>query len=305
MNTEQYREYLLRKGYSTKTAASNIRMLEWFIQWLEGENIDIADTQYRDVLAFIQRCAERGNRQQTIQQYVTAIRHYFSFLLHTGEVSDNPASNINLKGIKRKTLHDTFTAVELEHLYKSYPDALANKHNAPPQYANQLARKRNKVMLGLLIYQALRTEELTALELPDVRLREGKIHIRGQRRSNERTLKLEGFQVIDLLDYINETRKALLQLTQMNTPLLFFSKDKGKEFSSVVTSLLKSIRAHNPTVKSLNHIRASVIANWLQHYNLRQVQYMAGHRYVSSTEAYQALNITELQEAIFTHHPIS
>ncbi len=68
--------------------------------------------------------------------------------------------------------------------------------------------------------------------------------------------------------------------------------------------LMKSLKQHNNKIKCIKQIRASVITNWLQQYNLRQVQYMTGHRYVSSTEAYQANNITELQDEIFKHHPI-
>lgn len=304
MNTEKYREWLIIKGYSKNTAESNITMLQRFTQWLEKENIDIAATGYNDVMAFIQSCNQRGNERQTIQQYVVAIRHYYSHLIYEGDMHDNPASNIEIKGIKRRKLHDTLNVEELEQLYKSYPAELEAKKKSPPQQLNQLARRRTKVMLGLLVYQGIKVEELAELETSDLKLREGKIIIKGKRRTNERTMKLEGFQIIDLMDYINETRKALLQINQRETTKLFFSKDKGIHFSNVMLSLIKSLKQHNSKIKSIKQIRASVITNWLQQYNLRQVQYMAGHRYVSSTEAYQANNITELQDEIFKHHPI-
>jgi site-specific recombinase XerD len=304
MNTEKYREWLIIKGYSKNTTESNITMLQRFTQWLEKENIDIAETNYNDVMAFIQSCNQRGNERQTIQQYVVAIRHYYSHLIYEGDMSDNPASNIEIKGIKRRKLHDTLNVEELEQLYKSYPAELEQKKKSPPQQLNQLARKRTKVMLGLLIYQGIRVDELAELETTDLKLREGKIVIKGKRRTNERTMKLEGFQTIDLMDYINETRKALLQISQRETAKLFFSKDKGNHVSNMMHSLNKSLKQNNNKIKSIKQIRASVITNWLQQYNLRQVQYMAGHRYVSSTEAYQANNITELQDEIFKHHPI-
>lgn len=305
MNTEKYREYLIIKGYSKRTTESNINMLQRFTQWLEKENIDITETNYNDVMAFIQSCNQRGNERQTIQQYVVAIRHYYSHLIYEGEINDNPAGNIEIKGIKRRKLHDTLNVEELEKVYKSYPAEIEIKKHCPPQQLNQLARKRNKIILGLIIYQAIRPEELAELETTDLKLREGKIIIKGRRRSNERMMKLEGFQIVDLMDYINETRKALLQINQRETNKLFFSKERGEHFSNVMHSLMKSLKQHSRKIKSIKQIRASVITNWLQQYNLRQVQYMAGHRYVSSTEAYQANNITELQEEIFKHHPIS
>ena len=312
----KYREWLIIKGYSKQTTESNITMLKRFLQWLEIENIDIIETNYNDVMAFIQSCNKRGNERNTIQQYVVAIKHYYSHLIYEGDINDNPASNIEIKGIKRRKLHDTLNAKELEEVYKSYPTVLTPSPSErvgvrlPPQKLNQLARKRNKIILGLIIYQAIRSEELAALETTDLKLREGKIIIKGKRRSNERTLKLEGFQIIDLMDYINETRKALLEINKSCHPelvegsKLFFTKNGGMNFSNIITKLIESLKQHNNNVKDIKQIRASVITNWLQQYNLRQVQYMAGHRYVSSTEAYQANNITELQEEIFKHHPI-
>jgi hypothetical protein len=41
------------------------------------------------------------------------------------------------------------------------------------------------------------------------------------------------------------------------------------------------INRNEPCLKSVVQIRASVITNWLNHYNLREVQYMAGQEFVS------------------------
>jgi integrase/recombinase XerD len=72
----------------------------------------------------------------------------------------------------------------------------------------------------------------------------------------------------------------------------------------MMQKLVKSIQEKNKKIKDIKHIRTSVITNWLKIHNLRKVQYMAGHRYVSSTEAYQINNIEELQDDIKKYHPI-
>ena len=51
--------------------------------------------------------------------------------------------------------------------------------------------------------------------------------------------------------------------------------------------------------------RASVITNWLGHYNLRKVQYLAGHRYISSTERYLQDDLENLHEIVNNFHPIN
>jgi len=48
---------------------------------------------------------------------------------------------------------------------------------------------------------------------------------------------------------------------------------------------------------------ASVIINWLKHYNLREVQYMASHRYVSSTERCRTDNLEDLQKELEKYYP--
>ena len=68
--------------------------------------------------------------------------------------------------------------------------------------------------------------------------------------------------------------------------------------------LTKDIKATNPNFINFKQVRTTVITKWLKQYNLREVQQMAGHRYVSSTEAYQINNTEDLQEAIDKFHPI-
>ena len=47
-----------------------------------------------------------------------------------------------------------------------------------------------------------------------------------------------------------------------------------------------------------------MISWWLKNYNLSQVQYLDGHKYVSSTERYQLNNLDKLQERINKSHPL-
>jgi integrase/recombinase XerD len=159
------------------------------------------------------------------------------------------------------------------------------------------------VILSLLIYQGLRVEEVAALRLQDLQLREGKIIIHSQRRTAARTMKLESHQVYELMDYIHETRKEFLK-TNEATDNLFIHWNEGQRFHNITQMMLKHLRKINSRIKNFDQIRASVITQWLKQYDLRKVQYLAGHKYVSSTESYKENIIDELQDDITKYHPL-
>ena len=137
-----------------------------------------------------------------------------------------------------------------------------------------------------------------------MKLREGIIYIKGSRRSNERELKLEAHQILDIMEYQLKTRVEILAISKQETEQLFVGIGGGNNFSNIMTKLIQKLQEQNSSIQNIKQIRASVITNWLQHYNLREVQYRTGHRYVSSTETYLVNDLEGLQEDIAKFHPI-
>jgi site-specific recombinase XerD len=309
MDNRKFTEWLVIKGYTSTTIKTIIKAVEYFLVWMDKENIsDITETAHNDIIAYVQHYNIKGTGKKTIAHYVLHLKKYFEWLnsLSFGEgrgEADNPCSNIKIKGIKRKVLYEILSVEELEKLYNDY----ATEINIPnmPMQMQTLARKRNKIMLGLLVYQGLQSEELLRLQITDVQLREGKIKIAAAKRSNERTLKLESHQVFDLLDYINDTRKQILQYKKETNHVqeLFLNIGNSDNKKNMLAMMLQHIKQLNAKIKNVNQLRASVIVHWLNIYNLRKVQIMAGHKYISSTEAYKANNLESLKEDIKNYHP--
>lgn len=67
--------------------------------------------------------------------------------------------------------------------------------------------------------------------------------------------------------------------------------------------LTLDLKKDNERFINFKQVRASVITDWLKHYNLRKVQYMSGHRHVSSTESYLVNQVEDLQTDIDKLHP--
>ena len=308
MNTtydySKFKEWLLLKKYSPATTVTTVRIIEYFRSWAATENInELEEICYQDAMMFISWSSKHGASQKTIANYLNHIRKFYQFLISEGVVKENPVAHIKVQGIKRKVYHDILNVEELQKLYNEYPATIEVSKAMPPQQRNILSRKRNKVILSLLIYQGLRVEEVAALCLQDLQLREGKITIHSQRRTAARTMKLESHQVYELMDYIHEIRKPFLEVHGVNEKL-FLQWKKGENFYGITQMMLAHLRKINSRIKNFDQIRASVITQWLKQYDLRKVQYLAGHKYVSSTEEYKANVIDELQDDITKFHPL-
>ena len=78
----------------------------------------------------------------------------------------------------------------------------------------------------------------------------------------------------------------------------------SSDFSNYMTRLLVKLRKLNPNIKNAKQIRVSVITKWIKMYNLREVQYRAGHRYISTTEGYKVNDLDGLQEQVNMFHPL-
>jgi len=253
---------------------------------------------YNDILSYINHCREKVNKPKTIEAYINAVNHYYDLLISRNELTENPCSNINIQDVKRRTLYEAFSTEELENIYKTFCNS-----EPPNGIGSQLTHKRNKVILGLLTHQGLRTEEIGALTIEDVNIHTGEIKIVGGRRTNEREMTLETKQVYNLIEYINTTRKSLLEATGKNTNALFISMGSSERIANAIDKMLDRLKRQYPKIKNAKHLRASVITNWLKVYNIRRVQYLAGHRYISSTEAYKAHDMDRLKEDIRLYHP--
>ena len=289
----EFIKYLLQKGYSIKSSERYLKDITRFKKWLNKENVTEEAVSYNDITHYIQS-KKRSVKQITIQTILASLKQYYNYLQELGFVAENPTLNVQIKGIKRRILHNILSKQELEKIYFDYK----NKSGL------SLSKKRNEIIISLLIYQGLNTSEIKNLKVKDIKLREGKIFINGGRRSNERTLKLEAHQILDFMEYQLKTRETILQETKKKTDLFFVSIGKSYSLANVMQKLIQQLQKQNKQVKSIKQIRASVITNWLKNYNLREAQYFAGHRYVSSTEAYLINDLEDLQEDINKYHPI-
>jgi len=292
---EGFEGYLKSRSYTLRGIKSRMTVFNIYSKWVTCENIEIEQVAYTDLLVFMKWCSNKGTTQRSIQNYMGTVKHLYDYFIKQGQAAKNPATDIKVKGVKRKILYRILVPHELHAIYNNYSE------DTP-------IGTRNKAILGLLINQGLRTGELARLKVKDIKLREGKITVPGSRKSEGRDLTLQAHQVMNFYDYVLKARQEILDVNKKvdkQPSQLFISQaGNGNSISNIMTQLIIKIRKVNPHVINAKQIRASVITKWLKLYNLREVQYLAGHRYISSTEHYLQNDIEGLLEEVQKYHPL-
>lgn len=279
-----FAEYLTTRNYSSRSVRLYTSCISRFEAWCEADGLPYELLDYADLLGFIKSIGHYSRGYQN--QHLTALRLYFSYLKSVSRMSHNPAAGLYLRKEKRRAPHELLTQSQLESLYASYEAATP-------------AAQQKKLMLSLVIFQALRREELEILTPDQLELRKGQIRIPATRRANARILKLQAHQVLDLASFLKDIRPTLFP-----TPKLFTSPHGSPRLSNTLTGLLRQLKTLDPKVKSLRQLRQSVIREWLRSGELREVQYRAGHKYVSSTERYRFAELEALQKRLNKFHPL-
>ncbi|WP_162428203.1 tyrosine-type recombinase/integrase [Pontibacter pudoricolor] len=273
-----FKQYLAEeKRLSPSSIKSYTYILDRFSHWITQQGVSIERVTYTDLLQYIK--ARRGRREEKkyINQGLTVIRHYYAFLLHKGIIDYNPAINLVVRGVIRRLPHGLLDKEKLEELYQHYSGSL-----------------QSKVVLGLLVYQGLTTCELQQLRATHINLTLGMVQVPETARSNGRTLPLEASQVLPLQQFLASCHSSYLFASYKGSGLL----------TNVLSWLMLQLRKLNPAVKNAGQLRMSIITHWLKDKDVRVVQYLAGHRHVSSTQRYQQDRLRALQQDIEDFHPL-
>lgn len=313
---KDFQNHLKSKGFNKNTIRQNSNYTGIFLQWIEVENIENKEVRYNEIIAFI-RHLQKEYESRFINRVLLAVRHYYEFLKTEtpalSGVEGNPATGIYQRGNKHKLPEHIIEHKKLKELYENF-EVKTNRD------------KRNRVLLGLMIYQALTPEELRKLQAKHIKLRQAKIYIPSGKHSNARTLEMNAVQLLDMQEYLLQTRPKMLEEITGNRSgrkpniikaeeienQLFFSENGSENIKSSIYHLFRKLRTcpdasgkKYPEITSTNIIRSSVIAHWLTEKNIREVQYMAGHRYVSSTQRYRDYTMDELTKELKQFHPLS
>lgn len=285
----------LEENYTAKTAKAYLREIE-----LYKLNNKLSEVYtYGEIVQYIGRLRKKYSNGKTIKRILASIKAYYSYLCFVGKRKDNPAKSIRLRDQESRDiqLQDLFTTAELETLL-----------TAKKERYNSL-EIRNKVLISLLIYQALKPNEIASLQCEEINLEQGTIYIKSSAKNNSRTLALKANQILLFKEYLEETRVSLLSVSPNGGDLegvfLVGHRQTPMTAEDITKHIKRNYNIYKPRKVNALTIRQSVITNLLkQNTDLRVVQSFAGHKYPSTTERYKQTSVAALQAALVIYHPI-
>lgn len=285
---KQTLEQFLLQNYSKQTVSSYLFAINHFLKL----NPKAKRYKYQNVVKYM----DEISLQQTNSKYrvviLSAIKKYYDYLVMSGYRNDHPCKRLNIKVNSNQAIQvqDLFSSSELQ--------LLMQREN---RYKH--LDVRNNVILSLLIYQGLTSDEIIRLTVKDIDLENGTVYIKASTNLNKRTMHLVPKQMILFFNYINETR---IEMLRCKTEKLIITK-LGKPISvDSINAMIDPLRSLFPDRKlNPQSIRMSVICNWLNEKKipLEQAQELAGHKWPGTTEKYIKVNSSQQREMINRYFP--
>ena len=290
------REYLL-KTYRKSTLNSNLYNIKRFTDYFAGR---AEKACYKDILQYLEYLRKNCDlHPKTLKHCLYAVKIYFNYLLQTGKRKDHPCSELNLKDkINKQIRVDTLYSEQMLEYFFETLCLSKRKHRLD---------NRNKIILSLLVYQALTVTEIVTLTVSDINLDRGEIFVRvKQFHQQSRTLPLKAKQIMLFYKYLEQDRPVLLKYNKSNPSeqTLLLEQYGNQIHPHNISRIINAYRPKNEWIQPLK-IRQSVIANLLKRENnTRIIQVFAGHKRVSTTEQYRQNELETLQTAVNKYHPL-
>jgi len=288
---KDFEEYLQQKQLRPRTITAILLFTKRFLQWLDDESLILQECKYNDLLSFIKKYRDEGQSPNNLNKHLRGVKYYLEYKKEQGEITYNPAVNLTVKGEYTTLPKDILSKEQIEQVYNEYE-------------AQTPVQKRNKVILGLYVYQGLTREEIENLEPTDINLNRGTILIRRNVRLRQRMLPLNASQVLQLQEYLTQIRKQLLKQKGQASDKLFTTIGDSQQMKDALRELLNELQRKYPFLISFMQIRTTVIYFWVKEKNIRETQYLAGHASIHSTQRYKQVSLDDLQLQLDLFHPL-
>jgi integrase/recombinase XerD len=294
---EAFLHYLsAERGSSKNTIDAYRNDLGGFRRFIESNGFHAPEPSgsiTRDSInAFIGDLNDRRYAKATVARKVAAVKSFCAFLLDHGDLSSNPATQVDSPRAP-KPVPKPMTTAEVDSLLQE-----PRKYDSPEAV-------RDTAMLELMYATGMRVTELVSLNLDSLHLEPAPSWVRCLGKGGkERTIPVHEQAIEALTGYLDDARPQLLK----NRPhQALFVNRRGERltrqgFWLILRGYAKSagIESH-VTPHTLRHSFATHLLRGGA--SVRDVQELLGHANVSTTQVYTQLADEHLREVYDNVHP--
>jgi integrase/recombinase XerD len=289
-------DYLkVEKGLSTLTVAAYTRDIGQFAAILDRGKRTLLNARREDVRAFLQQLFANSVDGRSVARKLSALRHFYRFLLLDERIDRDPMLNIPLPK-QWKILPKSLARDEVEALLENGTKGVSTRPNQSQAFAI-----RNRAMLEVFYAGALRVSEIISLKLEDVKLDMGYVLVRGK-GDKERIVPLGRSAQEALSIYVRDSRPQFA--AKRNSPYLFIGRGAKKLTRQRAWQMVSSASNSAGRHASPHMLRHSCATHMVENgADLRTVQTILGHADISTTQVYTHVALDRLKSVYQKHHP--
>jgi integrase/recombinase XerD len=297
-NTGTFNAFLgylrVERGSAKLTIAAYTSDLAQFAGFLEKRGQVLTGARREDVRDFIQELFSNSLDGRSVGRKLSAIRHFYRYLLLDGKIAKDPTLNIDSPK-QWKVLPKSLSREEVE-------ATLAATRPRNETARSQALALRDRAMLEVLYAGGVRVSEVADARLEDLKLDMGYILVRGK-GDKERMVPLGVPAQEALRQYLKNSREALAK--QRSSPLLFLGAGGRRLSRERIWQLVGKAAAQTAGRHASPHmLRHSCATHMVENgADLRTVQTILGHSDISTTQIYTHVALDRLKTVYAKHHP--
>ena len=283
------------KGLAVNTRISYKNDILQFLVFLEKNKKKINEITSIDIEKFTSKFTTQGLEKSTISRKMSALSHFFIFLLEENMIKRNPINELDLpKQIKK--LPKILSVDQVEKLIKS---------SREDQSINGI---RLNTMIEILYATGIRVSELVEMKLSATYAEKNFLLVQGK-GNKERLVPISENTEDKIKDYLKIRNEFINNDTE--SKWLFPSKQSSKghitrqRFNQLLQTLCERVNLNNIRISphKLRHAFAThLLANGV---DLRSLQQMLGHADISTTQIYTHVLKDRLKKLVSDNHPLS
>lgn len=296
-----FAEWLQAMNYAQVNQAASLRHTQEFFIWLQENNLpQLSQVEAQTVRQFFRYCAHRPNKVRSGSLSLNSLRKYRNALVQLSRyLRDTGQGSLEVSfpfrgGNKHERL--ILSQAQVQRLYDA-----ADQVQDPGVLGHQLLALRDRAILSLCYGCGLRRNEALQVQVNDVLLERGLLHVRAGKNYTERYVPMASGVATDLQQYLQLSRPRLLRHQLHEVLLVGWMQGRPLHEQSPANRLKHWCQVARLPRVGLHALRHSIATHLFESgMKLEHIARFLGHRSLEATQIYTHIkpNISDEEKGL-------